>query len=400
MLRALALLIALLSALLLAVPKAAAEKPSLTGELALELRSFFASAQLPGQEDGMQASLSFEPELRWSVGEGRHRFAVVPFARLDEVDDERSHFDVREAWWQWSRGDWEFQAGLDKVYWGVAESRHLVNIINQDDALEDIDGEDKLGQPLLRLTTRRSWGGLDIYLLPGFRERRFPGPNGRLRGPLPVDEDAATFESGAGKDHVDAALRWSHYIGDWDVGLSWFSGTSRAPTLRLGDSGAELVPHYAQIHQLGVDLQYTKGAWLWKLEGVGRQGHGKTFGAASVGFERTMYQKLGRAGDIGILLEYHHDGRDGEAPSTPFDDDVFVGTRLAFNDGQDTQVLLGAIVDVDDQSTSALAEASRRLGQHFKLELEGRFFLGVHEDDPLAAVRKDDFVAIRVGLHF
>ena len=41
--------------------------------------------------------------------------------------------------------------GAAKVFWGTAESRHLVDIINQTDAVEDIDEEDKLGQPMVKV---------------------------------------------------------------------------------------------------------------------------------------------------------------------------------------------------------------------------------------------------------
>ncbi len=57
--------------------------------------------------------------------------------------------------------EWEILAGLNKVFWGVAESRHQV---------EDIDEEDKLGQPMLNLTTLRDWGTVSLFILPGFSE--------------------------------------------------------------------------------------------------------------------------------------------------------------------------------------------------------------------------------------
>ena len=66
-------------------------------------------------------------------------------------------------------------------------------------------------------------------MLPGFRERSFPGRDGRLRAGLPVDEDAARYDSDLGQANVDAALRYSHFIGDWDVGLYFFRGTGREP---------------------------------------------------------------------------------------------------------------------------------------------------------------------------
>ena len=86
---------------------------------------------------------------------------------------------------------WDLTAGFDKVFWGVMESSHLVDYINQTDAVEDVDGEDKLGQPMLHLGLQRDWGDLNFFYLPYFRERTFPGRHGRLRAFLVVDTDRA-----------------------------------------------------------------------------------------------------------------------------------------------------------------------------------------------------------------
>ncbi|MDD7885073.1 hypothetical protein [Flavivirga sp. 57AJ16] len=42
----------------------------------------------------------------------------------------------------------------------MTESNHLVDIINQTDAVETFDGEEKLGQPMVQL----SWGTDNIIL--------------------------------------------------------------------------------------------------------------------------------------------------------------------------------------------------------------------------------------------
>lgn len=385
----------LLIVLLAAVPATA----DISGSIAGEIRQFASAATLPGQSDETQFSLVLEPEFRWQSEDRRHRVTFVPFARLDSIDDERSHVDLREGYWAFGDGGYELLAGVDKVFWGVTESRHLVDIVNQIDALEDVDEEDKLGQPMVRLTASKDWGTLTIFLLPGFRERSFVGIEGRPRLPLPVDEEATLYESRAGKDRLDLAVRYSHYFGDWDVGLSHFHGTGREPRLLPNQTATALIPRYDVIHQSGADVQYTREAWLWKLEAARRDGQGETFFAGVLGFEYTFYQALG-AGDVGLLVEYLRDERDAAAPPTIFDDDLFVGARLALNDTQNTAILAGAIVDTHDRSTSALVEGSRRLGRSWTVELEARLFLDVAPDNTLAPFAREDFVNLRVARNF
>jgi hypothetical protein len=371
-----------------------------SGFAAVELRWFVEDPQFADQFHGGQGSLVGAPEWDWDSSEGRHQISVAPFVRLDGRDDERSHFDLREAYWRRVWDDWELLVGVNQVFWGVTESRHLVDVINQRDLVDDVDEEDKLGQPMVQVVLQRGWGRLEGFALLGFRERTFPGREGRLRAALPVDTESAVYESGAGQWHLDGALRYSHYIGDWDIGAHLFQGTNREPRLLPDPGGSSLIPFYDLMKQAGVDVQYTRGAWLWKLEGLVREGRGETFGAAVAGFEYTFYQVGKSVADVGLLAEYLYDGRDAGAPPTAFDDDLFVGSRLALNDTQDTQILAGAIVDREDRSTAAFLEAERRIGESYKIELESRLFLDVDEANLLSSFAQDSFILLRLSRYF
>ena len=328
----------------------------------------------------------------------KHQFKLTAFARLDAVDSERTHFDVREAYWRGVFGNWEVLIGANKVFWGVTESRHLVDVINQTDLLEDIDNEDKLGQPMAMVSWQRPWGRLTGYALFGFRERPFPGIDGRLRVGIPIDRDSPFFADG--KRDVDLALRYSHYLGPFDVAASVFHGTGREPAFFVTPLGGPLRPLYETITQGSVELQYTREAWLWKLEALVRGGEGSTFAAAVGGFEYTLFQVFSTAGDVGLLGEYLYDGRDETAPPTLFDNDIFLGSRLTLNDTQNTQILAGAIIDLDDGATAARIEGERRLTDYMKIEVEGRFFVNIEPFSAFGFIRNDSLLTLRVSTSF
>lgn len=368
----------------------------LSGFVGTEVRAFTQDSKHLNQKDGAEISAIFNPEFRYSSGD--HRFSFIPFYRHDSRDDARSHFDIREAYWLYIGDDWEILTGINKVFWGVTESRHLVNIINQTDAVEDLDGEDYLGQPMVNFSRQTDMGRFDLYALPGFRERTYPGTSGRFRGDLVVDTDNARYESGAKEKHVDFAVRWSHYFGDWDVGLSHFYGTSREPRLIENTTTNKLEPNYDIINQTGLDVQYTNEAWLWKFEGIAREGQGNIFTAATGGFEYTFYQAVGDAADIGVLTEYHYDGRNDKAPAVSFDHDYFAGIRLSLNDIQDTSMLAGASFDPNTGETSYSLEAERRIGVNYKAEIRARFFTGSDEGEGGFGLEKDDYLQLRLSL--
>ena len=390
-------------ALLLAATAAMADGASWdrAGNVELQSRLFARDALWPGQgSQAAQLSLAATAELRWRNAEGDQRASIIPFLRRDSVDEERNLVDLQEACWAWESDSIELLAGVNTVFWGVTESAHLVDIVNQTDAAGDVDGEDKLGQPMVNLTWQQDWGLLSAYVMPYFRERNYPGVDGRLRTPLPVDSDRAVYESSRDENHVDVALRYSHYIGDIDVGLSVFSGTSREPRLIPADDAPVLLPHYDQIDQFGVDLQYTRDAWLWKLEAIARNGYSETFAAAVGGFEYTFYQVAQSGADIGVLLEYQYDGRNELEPFTTADNDVFAGLRLALNDTQDTSLLAGIAYDTVTGETFFNVEAERRIGNSISLEVRMRAFSGAGPQDMTYAVVRDDYVQIRLAKYF
>ena len=396
------------SLLALASPLGAVE---ISGYFELEPRGFSQSPAVPRQSrNGL--SFAAQPELYHSFDDDRQSLLFTPFLRLDTADDRRTHFDVRELLYQRVLDEAELRIGIGRVFWGVAESYHLVDVINQTDLVENIDREDKLGQPLVNLTLIRDWGALDLFVLPGFRERTFPGQEGRLRSEPFVDTDRATYESGAGRQRIDYAVRWSHAVGDFDIGVAHFYGTSREPRLsaecadgrpvppsRCDPATVVLAPRYDVVHRTSLDLQATKDATLWKLEALHESGPGDSYLAWVAGFEYTWFGIDESDGDLGLLVEHLFDGRGGNAPQ-PLENDIFAGVRLAFNDEASTDLLAGVIIDVEGDATTLNLEASRRIGGRWKVELEARAWTGVDRDDPMFPFRRDDYVQLTLSRFF
>ena len=378
----------------------------ISGSAELEVRVF---PENPAYSDQRNATFSpsgaIQPEFVYEWNDGGERLTFEPYLRIDAHDDERSHFDIREGSYLHLADTWDATIGISRVFWGVTESVHLVDIVNQTDGVEDIDSEDKLGQPMLNLNWYHRSGDYSFFVLPGFRARTFPGDDARRRGPFPIDVHRVTYDSGAEKEHVDFAFRWFRTFGDWDVAVSDFYGTSREARLmpQIGMTGVQsLRPHYDIIHQIGAEVQYTKDAWLWKFEGISRTGHGDQFYAGVVGFEYTLYQVFESNADLGLLLEYQFDDRDddGSAPFVVSDNDIFAGARLALNNEASTAILAGGLFDVDNHTIAALVEAEHRLSDGWKAEFEARLFLHADNEDPMFAVHKDDSINFRLKYSF
>ncbi len=386
---------------LIAFSSANATAHEFSGFVGGETRVFAQSAIQPGQKDH-SASFVANPEYYHEFENGSS-FTFVPFLRLDSADDERTHFDLREFSFLWLQDDFELRLGVRKVFWGVTEVVHLVDVINQTDGVENVDTEDKLGQPMVNLSLARDWGTLDLFLLPYFRERTFPGRAGRLRSSLVVDTDRAVFDSAAEEWHTDGAFRYSHFFGDLDVGLYHFIGTGREPTLLAGTDGSGnpiLIPLYEQINQTGLDVSYVINDWLWKLEAIYRAGQGsEDYFSWTGGFEYTFTRFLGTAMDLGVVMEGIFDER-GDKATTPLENDIAMALRLAVNDPESTEALLGFVQDVTGNARSVFLETSRRFGDNWKLTVEMRASFSQPESDLLFDQRADDLLQVELNYFF
>jgi len=379
------------------------------GNVELESKGFVYSPAYPQQEDNrISGSISLNPEFSYTPNDD-HRILLNIFGRVDSMDDNRSHYDIRELNYLVIADEYEVTIGLTRVFWGVTESRHLIDIINQTDFVENLNGEEKLGQPMIHYNLIKDWGTVSAFVLPGFRERTFPDYNARFSGPLQIKTGSATYESSREEKHIDFALRYTHTIDDWDIGLSAFSGTNREPGLNATQINNQivLIPHYEQINQFSVDIQQTGENILWKFEGIYRQGIGSDtennddFFAAVGGLEYTFYGIAESSIDVGVIAEYLNDNRDKNlSPATNADDDIAIGFRATLNDTQDTQLLAVAMIDRKQQTTFLNIEAERRLSGAWKIELEATLFTHVDEDDIFYVMRHDDHVTARLGYYY
>ena len=349
-------------------------------------------------QHGEYFSTLFQPEIYLEWNDGKQLLQFTGFARLDQHDTRRTHADIRELYWQTIFDDWEVSVGFKKIFWGVTESNHVVDVINQLDALEGFDVEQKLGQAMIHASVSKKWGTLDLYAMTYHRKMQFPGREGRGRPPFVLDDDIGTYESDMEEYSPDFAVRWSHSFNVFDLGVSHFYGTSRVPVFLVDDLG-NFEPLYELMNQSGIDLQASTGSMLWKGEAIHRESERKTITGLTVGGEYT-FSNLWRSGiDLGLIGEYNYDDRGAEL-ITALDDDIFFGSRIAFNDRQSSDLLGGVIVDRNNETLRYFVEVNRRLGDSWKMSLEASGFDNIDESEFLYLIRNDGFVQFSLAKYF
>lgn len=381
-------------------------------ELGVQTRVF--TEDSPNNSTDVTGAVRFKAEYFTEWNDGNDSFEFVPWGIWDSEDEERRHVDIQDLAWIHVADEWELRTGIRKVFWGVVESQHRVDVINQTDVTLNPNGEEKLGQPMINLSLVRDWGIIDFFALVGHRERRMPGENDRFQvTPTPVEWDRGEYEAGGEENRVDFAVRWQHSYDEWEWALSHFSGTSRDPLFRpratfdpLTGVDVVLIPYYQTVDQTGLELQYIWDGWIFKGEFVSNSGLDvDRYTAGTVGFEYTQVGIFDTVLDFGWLAEYSADDRGDRALSNA-EHDVFLGGRLSLNDADASEVVMGVNLDLETDEQAYVLEASKRISDSVKIVIDAFIITStarpgsVDRDNKAAEVSKDDYLQVEAVYYF
>jgi hypothetical protein len=117
-----------------------------------------------------QPSFAIDLELHESLDKD-FAAAFSLFGKVHPNADRQYSGDVREAWLGYYGEHTEWRAGMLMERWGVLEAENIVDILNPRDAVEDFQGDVKLGIAGLQATYLGEQAQFDAWLLPYARPR-------------------------------------------------------------------------------------------------------------------------------------------------------------------------------------------------------------------------------------
>ena len=357
------------------------------GEVTLEASWYPRTAQYGGQKDSF-LHLEARPEIL--VYGDNVEAQVQP--RISGGTGGDGQVDFREAHVSGRFGEMDYLVGSTILFWGKVESYNPVDIVNALDYSRGLLRSEKRGAPMVRLSWPAGPGQIDLFAID-FVENIYPDRSLRERPALAVNDHAARFSGGAGRDDIATAARWSGYFGDIDLGVSWFRGTGHAPRL-LPQANGTLTPDYSRITQLGLDIQSLHGDTAVKAELIHRRGQYDRLGSADsyaagvVGIEHNLYDLAASGRDLVLIMEYARDERRGRSHSG-FQNDLVLGGRWLWNDVEDTEILALLARDLDNAAQTLTFTANRRLTDALSFEATARFPERLARDPNSAALARD-----------
>lgn len=330
-----------------------------------------------------QISAALSPRIEASSERNNMVYTVHPFIRIDERDDERTHIDLREFKAALVTKKWQASIGFDQVHWGVMENHHLVDIVNQTDYNESPNGEDKLGQPMLRLGINLNDALLEAMLLIGYRDAAMPTSGARFS----FESDYSYEYEGWGEEyHPDIALRYSKRIKNIDLGVSYFGGHTRTPELLIQTVG-DPVWYVNLVDQISVDVNADLGRIELKAEVLYKIVEDQSTRAMVLGTEFKLIQNKNMG--VNLLAEYSWDQHGEDAFDNSFQNDLFAGARITLFGLNDSEILFGHNYDFDFGSQHGFIQAKVNVTKKLSVGLEGWWF-NVDDDDYANKTYNDD----------
>jgi hypothetical protein len=367
--------------------------PAISGEVNLTISpqiSYFPSHAEGTIEYGKSVELKLDAYHDFDA----YRAELEVIARADADDKGRRLVEARQAYLRRSFSNFDFYIGQRQTFWGKAESRNVVDVINQSDAAANQGSEAKLGAPSLSLDGYFDFGDLQLWYISQFRERTFNDKNGHPSSGLNVT--TSLYERSEGKEADDIAARFSTFSGDWDFAVSGFKGTAREPLITPNQDSSALNATYMLQETIGFEAQFTGDPTLLKWESLHGTQSGAGFDAAVAGLEYTLYGAFGQVWDLGLIAEGQYDTR----PQAAAERFYSAGLRLVLNDVKDTSFL--ALISQDQKQEQSLIafEASRRLNDWSSLELRSQFYDAQKNGLAFSGIADDDVISLTVNMFF
>ncbi|MFT5429927.1 MAG: hypothetical protein ACI9OJ_000600 [Myxococcota bacterium] len=371
-----------------AVPQASAGSK---GNLALETRAFW-----PDDDDlTTDYGISLAGQVQFSWKSKQWRLTLGAFGRVGALEIDRSILFAEDAFVAF-RSKWvRIRIGTQVVNWSATEAFHPADVMNSRNFDSNIENAEKLGEPMVAINLRL-WEGarLEGFYMPFRLSPNLPNPSSRLSF-APTTVDAAPAFTGAqvavgDTQWVDRdggistglvshqwGARFSQTLDGADISLQVLQHNDRnqpsftAPLAGLPGQGSaggalEMQPVYHFVTHAGLTYTHVIEDWVVKVEAAYRHFHDVDDSAMAqfapfLSIEQKDHVQVAAGLEYGWVYDNDHeatlilegqafiwyDGRPGDGDAEgPFENDVLIGYRHAFNDEAGTEFLFTLISDV------------------------------------------------------
>ena len=365
------------------------------------------------------ADLSFTFQFDFPI-----EIKVNPRIVYDPDNSDRNRFYFRDLFLDYYSESIELRLGYQTFSWKTVESVSHADFLNQTDLESDLLDPEKFGELSARfryIFPTESQQSFEVFYIPIFKETRLPVGKNRYSfinnqgANVSNEKENHLYQSSDEEKRAQFAFRYKRLI--FDESIDWnvfyFNGYQRFPGI-VSQDGINFFHEYRLIEKIGTSFQGNIGNWLLKGELVYNNYQKKLrnqlgqfirpeYTAYTVGFEYTFYELLFKNQDIGTIVEYIGDTDNDKKPSElegfrPFQSNIFLGLRYAFNNISDRSILIGSIVSLTEHNRIYQMEYSERLFELIDLQINYEWL--DFKAEPLINFKNNSRMKIKLTYHF
>ncbi len=330
--------------------------------------------------------------------------------------NDRSYLRLNELYAQYDFEDSQILFGKNIRFWGALEVNNITDGFNITDLRSDPTESDKVGSWNGAYTMYTDTGELSIITKFNEENRKMPAYPYMY---YPFSSEYVTYNDDVNTE--ESANRPSIYV-------QYSGSTDTEYTLDYSiifENGYDSQRYYTDITKTANKVIHENayivnklmsyntlvvGATLFKLEAVytdvTNDDEISDYYHVGLGMEHTLTQVYDEA-DLGLLVEYYKydtfedSKRDDLELFETFQNDIFVGARYTFNEGNDASIVGGGIFDLEYDEQVYYVEYEGRINDMFKLNFDYRQTEPSTSDETaLKRMGKQKRVSLKVGYYF
>jgi hypothetical protein len=325
------------------------------------------------KKDNFSAYMSFYAQQdSWDLSEKKNQ-------------NKRSYVRLDELYVKYNLGNSELMLGKNIRFWGALELRNIVDVFNLQDTRNDPFQIDKLGAWNAAYTYYTDNGELSLIVKDDEQDRSlsaFPYVYNYFSKEFIYDENLYTegsyfrpniYLTWAGSTETEYALDYAFILQN---GYDSQRYTTLNRESNMLNENAYFVTKFMTYDTL------VMGSSLLKLEALYADVKSDSlisdYYQVGVGVEHTLGQIYGDS-NLGLLAEYYRydtlekDKRDDLSLFEVFQNDLFLGLRYTFNEGNDASIVSGVVLDLEYDEEAYYFEYESRLAKDLKVNFDYRY---------------------------
>ncbi|HIO90718.1 MAG TPA: hypothetical protein EYG69_02990 [Campylobacterales bacterium] len=339
---------------------------SIKGNIGAEYKKYFNT--LSSKTDTQKATTA-SLELEKEVTNGK---VFVKIEALSDSDDtNREYVMINELYYKYFGDSYEITIGKSIKFWGALELFNPADIFNAKNILDDVTDKDKkLGA--WNITYSKFFENDDEFsaiMKLDNEAQNFVYQKSPLNTlPLAYNKD---FESEKNRHRPTYYLKYSGSRDDFAKRDFSFIVQSGYDSYRDTIQSLGKIKQY--LYQVDKFITYhtiVKDSTIYKLEysytDVKNYTKIDDYSEYGVGVEHTLYG-LWEKKDLGLIVEYYKNNIN--ATNIVYQDDLFAGVRVEFNDADSSDIVAGVIRDFDSDKNGYSLEYNTRIKDKFKTKI-------------------------------